>query len=356
LRRVTTLVAATAAATLALAACSGSGSGTSAATSTGGSSAAGGGTTSVKVGLAYDVGGRGDQSFNDSAAAGLDKAKTDFTLCADCVKELEAANGETDAQKEERLRLLASGGYNPVIGVGFAYAKPLGKVAAEFPDVAFGIIDDESIKAANVTPLVFAENQGSFLVGVIAAQASKSGTIGYIGGVNTPLLQKFEAGYTAGAKAVNPNIKVQVKYLTEMPDFSGFGDPAKGKTVAQGMLDAGADVVYAAAGGSGTGAFEAVAAAKKLAIGVDSDQYLTAAAAVKPVIVTSMLKRVDVAVYSFVKGAVEGKPLTGVQRFDLKADGVGYSTSNEAVKPYVAKADEFKAKIISGEITVPEKP
>jgi basic membrane protein A len=305
------------------------------------------------VGLAYDVGGRGDQSFNDSAAAGLDKAKTDFGIE---VKELEAANGETDAQKEERLRLLADGGYNPVIGVGFAYATALKKVAVEFPDIKFAIIDDSSITADNVTNLIFAENQGSFLVGVIAAQASKTGSIGYIGGVNTPLLQKFEAGYTAGAKAVNPSIKVAVKYLTEPPDFSGFGDPAKGKTVAQGMLDAGADVVYAAAGGSGTGAFEAVAAAKKLAIGVDSDQYLTAAATVKPVIVTSMLKRVDVAVYNEIKAAVDGKPLTGTQTFDLKVDGVGYSTSNEAVKPFTAKADEYKAKIISGEITVPEKP
>lgn len=351
MRRVTTFVAVLATATLALTACGG-GSGTDAGAS--GSASASGASTSMKVGLAYDVGGRGDQSFNDSAAAGLDKAKAEFAGLE--VKELEASNGETDAQKEERLRLLASGGYNPVIGVGFAYATALKKVAAEFPDIKFAIIDDSSITAANVTNLVFAENQGSFLVGVIAAQASKTGTIGYIGGVNTPLLQKFQAGYAAGAKAVNPAIKVQVKYLTEPPDFTGFGDPAKGKTVAQGMLDAGADVIYAAAGGSGTGAFEAVAAAKKLAIGVDSDQYLTAAATVKPVIVTSMLKRVDVAVYNEIKAAIDGKPLTGTQTFDLKVDGVGYSSSNEAVKPYTAKADEFKAKIIAGEITVPEKP
>ena len=361
MRRVTTLVAVAATAALALAACSSSSSGsTSTSPSAGASSAAsssapaGGAATKVKVGLAYDVGGRGDQSFNDSAATGLDKAKAEFKGLA--VKELEATQGETDAQKEERLRLLADGGYNPVIGVGFAYATALKKVAAEFPDIKFAIIDDDSIKAPNVTPLVFAEQEGSFLVGVIAAQASKSGSIGYIGGVNTPLLKKFEAGYAAGAKAVNPAIKVQAKYLTEPPDFSGFGDPAKGKTVAQGMLDAGADVIYAAAGGSGSGAFEAVAAAKKLAIGVDSDQYLTAAAAVKPVILTSMLKRVDVAVYNEIKAAVDGKPLTGTQTFDLKVDGVGYATSNDAVKPFTAKADEFKAKIISGEIKVPTAP
>jgi basic membrane protein A len=346
-RRAMTLVAVVATAALSLAGCGGGSEGGSATGAASGSGA----KSSLKVGLAYDVGGRGDQSFNDSAAVGLDKAKAEFGAQ---IKELEATSGETDAQKEERLRLLASGGYNPVIAVGFSYAAPLKKVAPEFPEVKFAIVDDSSITAGNVTNLVFAENQGSFLVGVVAAQASKTGSLGYIGGVNTPLLKKFEAGFTAGAKAVNPGIKVQAKYLTEPPDFSGFGDPAKGKTVAQGMLDAGADVIYTAAGGSGTGAFEAIAAGKKLAIGVDSDQYLTAAAAVKPVIVTSMIKRVDVAVFNEIKSVVDGKPLTGTQTFDLKADGVGYSASNEAVKPFTAKADEFKAKIISGEITVPD--
>ncbi|HVN13267.1 MAG TPA: BMP family ABC transporter substrate-binding protein, partial [Kineosporiaceae bacterium] len=131
---------------------------------------------------------------------------------------------------------------------------------------------------------------------------------------------------------------------------------AKGKTVAQGMFDAGADVVYAAAGGSGAGAFEAASASKKLAIGVDSDQYLTAPAAVKAVILTSMLKHVDVAVYDYIKADASGTPLRGTQRFDLKADGVGYSTSNSIVQPYTAKADEYKQKIISGQIQVPEKP
>ena len=355
MRRVTKLVAVAASASLLLAACGGSGSST---TSTGTASA---GSTSaaaksdIKVGMAYDIGGRGDQSFNDSAAAGLDKAKSEFGVTT---KELEAASGETDAQKEERLRLLAQGGYNPVIAIGFAYANALKKVAAEFPDINFAIVDDSSFTAANVANLVFAENQGSFLVGAIAAQASKSNNVGFIGGVNTPLLQKFEAGYTAGVKAVKPDAKVQVKYLTEPPDFSGFGDPAKGKTVAQGMLDSGADVVYAAAGGSGTGAFQAVQAkgAGNWAIGVDSDQYLTAAAALKPFILTSMLKHVDVSVYDMVKSAVDKKPLTGKQTFDLKVDGVGYSTSNAAVQPFTAKADEYKKQIVDGTLTVPEKP
>ena len=175
--------------------------------------------------------------------------------------------------------------------------------------------------------------------------------------MNTPLLQKFEAGYTAGAKAVNPSIKVQVKYLTEPPDFSGFSDPAKGKTVAQGMLDAGADVVYAAAGGSGAGAFEAVAAAKKLAIGVDSDQYLTAAGGREgrhPDLDAQARRRRRLQLHQGRR--VDGTPLTGTQRFDLKVDGVGYSTSNPAVQPYTAEGRRVQAKIISGEITVPDKP
>ena len=353
MRRVTKVLALAATAALALSACGSSSGGSSTSTTSGSAGASSSAAKKLKVGMAYDVGGRGDQSFNDSAARGLDKAKSELGVET---KELEASQGETDAQKEERLRLLAQGGYNPIVAVGFAYATALKKVAADFPDTSFAIVDDDSITAKNVTPLVFAENQGSFLVGVIAAQAAKSGNIGYIGGVNTPLLQKFEAGYTAGAKAVNPTIKVQVKYLTEPPDFSGFSDPAKGKTVAQGMFDAGADVVYAAAGGSGAGAFEAASASKKLAIGVDSDQYLTAPAAVKAVILTSMLKHVDVAVYDYIKADAGGTPLRGTQRFDLKADGVGYSTSNSIVQPYTAKADEYKQKIISGQIQVPEKP
>ena len=210
------------------------------------------------------------------------------------------------------------------------------------------------MKADNVANLVFAEEQGSFLVGAAAALKTKTDHVGFIGGVEVPLIQKFEAGFVAGAEAVNPDIKIDVKYLTQAPDFSGFGDPAKGKVAAEGMFDAGADVVYHAAGGSGGGVFEAAKAAGALAIGVDSDQYLTAAPEVKDVILTSMLKRVDVAVYTTIKAAVEGSPLTGVQTFDLKVDGVGYSDSNPAVADFTAKTEELKAEIIAGTITVPD--
>ncbi|MGQ0838334.1 BMP family lipoprotein [Actinokineospora sp.] len=334
---------------LGLAACgSDTGTGTGSGSTSGGNAPA---AATVKVGLAYDIGGRGDQSFNDSAARGLDKAKAEFGIE---IKELEAAAGETDAQKEDRLRQLAEGGYNTIIAVGFAYGPALTKAAADYPEVKFALIDSEDATGANIANLVFAEQEGSFLVGVAAALKSQTGNVGFIGGVNVPLIQKFEVGFTAGVKAVKADATVQVKYLTQPPDFTGFNDPAKGETAANGMFDAGADVVYAAAGGSGNGAFKAAKAKGKLGIGVDSDQYnLPALADVKDVIITSMLKQVDVAVYDFIKSVKDTKFAAGSKVYDLKADGVGYSTSGGKVDDIKAKIDEYKAKIISGEIKVP---
>jgi basic membrane protein A len=308
----------------------------------------------VKVGLAYDVGGRGDQSFNDSAAAGLDKAK-DEGVIADS-QESEAEDGEAESAREERLRTFADAGYDPIIAVGFAYESAVTKVAAEYPEVHFAIIDSENVKADNVANLVFAEEQGSFLVGAAAALKTETDHIGFIGGVETPLIQKFEAGYEAGAQAVNPKIKIDVKYLTQAPDFSGFADPAKGKTAAQGMYDNGADVVYPAAGGSGGGVFEAAAEANAKAIGVDSDQYKTADPSVKDVIMTSMLKNVDVAVFNYLQQAADGEFPTGVTRYDLKADGVGYSTSGGFIDDITDKLDDYKQQIVDGQITVPTEP
>jgi len=348
--RGTALVAVAAAGVLLLSAC-GSSSDTGSTPAPSGTGAA---TSSIKVGLAYDIGGRGDQSFNDSAARGLDKAKAESGFE---VKELEAAQGETDAQKEDRLRQLAEGGYNPVIGVGFAYAKAIGAVAKDNPDVKFAIIDDFTAgtdDGPNIANLTFAENEGSFLVGVAAALKSKTGNVGFIGGVNTPLIQKFEVGYTAGVKAVKADATVQSKYLTQPPDFTGFNDPAKGETAANGMFDAGADVVYAAAGGSGGGAFKAAKAAGKLGIGVDSDQYnLPAMAEVKDVIITSMVKEVDLAVYDFVNSVKDGKFAAGNKIYDLKAGGIDYSTSGGKIDDIKTQIDAYKAKIVSGEIKVP---
>jgi basic membrane protein A len=337
------------AAALALSACGSSDEGGT----SGGSSASTSSGKTVKVGMAYDVGGRGDQSFNDAAAAGLDKAKAE--LGAD-TKEAAAVTGEPESAREERLTQLIDAGYSSIVAVGFAYAEAVGKVAKANPDVHFAIIDDASdaSKGSNVAQLTFAENEGSFLVGAAAALKSKTGHIGFVGGVQVPLIKKFEAGYKAGAQAVNKSIKIDVKYLTQPPDFSGFGDPAKGKTAAEGMYQAGADVVYHAAGGSGAGVFNAAKAAGKMAIGVDSDQAANPQlAAVKDVIITSMLKKVDVAVYDFIKAESSGSFQAGNKVFDLKAGGVDYSTTGGKVDDIKAKLDAYKQDIISGKITVP---
>ena len=352
MRRMLSLTSALLAGALLVAGCGGGTNTASTSPSpTGGASSAAGGS-SLKVGLAYDIGGRGDKSFNDAAAAGLERAKAEFGVQA---KELEARPGETEAQKEERLRLLAQGGYNPIVAVGFAYAGAVKKVAAEFPKTSFAIVDDASFQAPNVASLVFAEEQGSFLVGVAAALKSKTGHVGFIGGVNTPLLQKFQAGFDAGAKAAKPSIKIEDTYLTQPPDFTGFQDPAKGKIAAQGMYQRGVDIIFAAAGSSGLGVFQAAKDAGALAIGVDSDQYNTVDATLKPVVMTSMIKKVDVAVYDFIKSVVDGSPLTGVHTYDLKAGGVDYSTSGGQVNDIKSQLDNYKQKIISGEIIVPDK-
>jgi basic membrane protein A len=350
-RRVTKLLALAASAALALTACGSSDSGGS--STTGGAGASSSSAGKLKVGMAYDIGGRGDKSFNDSAARGLDKAKSELGVET---KELSATQGESDADKEARLRLLAQGGYNPVIAVGFLYATALKKVAAQFPKTTFGIIDSSVEGANNVTGLTFAENEGSFLVGAAAALKTKTGNVGYIGGCLIPLLQKFEAGFTAGAKAVKPDIKVQVKYLSNPPTCKGFNDTAAGTEAANGIYDAGADIIFTAAGGSNTGVFQAAKAKNKLAIGVDSDQYLSASPDLQPVIMTSMLKRVDVAVHDFIKSAQQGSPLTGVQVFDLSKDGVGYATSGGKVDDIKTKLDDYKQQIISGKIKVPTTP
>jgi len=341
------IVAVASVAAMALAGCG------SSTTSTSGASGSTSAAKAMKIGMAYDVGGRGDQSFNDAAAAGLDKAKADLGVVT---KEATAVNGEAESAREERLQQLIDAGYKDVVAVGFAYAPAVKKVAAANPDAKIALIDSTDATGPNIENLTFAENQGSFLVGAAAALKSKTGNIGFIGGVNTDLIKKFEAGYVAGAKAVNPAIKIQVKYLTQPPDFSGFGDPAKGKTAAEGMYQQGADVVYAAAGGSGGGVFTAAKAVGKMAIGVDSDQALTAPAAVRDVIITSMLKKVDVATYDFIKSLTEGKFVAGTKVYDLKVGGVGYSTTGGKIDDIKAKLEAYKQQIIDGKIVVPTKP
>ena len=316
--------------------------------------------SALKVGVSFDVGGRGDASFNDAAAAGLDRAKAQLGVVDS--KELTAAIGESEDATAGRLRQLVAGGYNPVIGVGFKYEPAIEAVAPSSPNVKFALIDSTAKGVPNVTPLVFAEEQGSFLVGAAAALKTKTCHVGFVGGVQTPLIQKFEAGFKQGAKAVTPGIKIETSYLSQAGDLSGFNDPAKGQEATKGELDAGADIVYAAAGASGAGAFRAIKAAstaqnQKWGIGVDSDQYNDKTLAdVKDVIMTSMIKRVDVAVYDYI-AAVAGNNLASIPKvFDLKVDGVGYATSGGFVDDIKSQLDAYKAQIVSGAVQVSTTP
>ena len=307
------------------------------------------------IGIAYSLGGRDVPGFNQLAYIGvkpiLDKNKS--------LKLIESQDNPTatDDQRAERLRLMAKRGANPIVVVGFTYASALGKVAKEFPNIQWGIVDDSSVQAPNVQGIVFKEEEGSYLVGLAAAMTTKTGRIGFIGGVNTPLIAKFEAGYIAGAKAINPNIKVQSTYISNFPDFSGFNDPAKGYEAAKGMYQNGADVVYAAAGGTGTGMHKAASELKKWSIGVDADEAMYPAhAAYKTTILTSMLKRVDIGVRGFVNDALAGKKTAGIKTWGYKQGGVGYTTTGGYLKGITDVINNYGSQISSGKVVVPTDP
>ncbi|MFC9062247.1 BMP family protein [Streptomyces sp. NPDC057074] len=340
--RITVAGAATASLALALSACGGT------------STSSGSGSDGDKgLAIAYDVGGKGDQSFNDAAYAGLEQAKKEFGYET---ADVEPTDGETDADKEQRLVSLAKQGHNPVVGVGYAYAAAIKNAAEKYPDTTFGIVDDATIESKNVADLVFNEEQASYLAGVAAAKTTKTDTVGFVGGVDIPLIHKFQAGFAQGVKDTDPKVKVLSQYLTQTAEEGGFSSPDKGKTAAEGQIEKKADVVYAAAGLSGQGVIEAAAAKKIWAIGVDSDQYKQEALAkYKDYILTSATKDVAKAVYNLAKSVEDGKPETGIVRGDLKSGEVGLSDSN----PKFADDAELQAaiktakeKIISGEIKV----
>ena len=317
------------------------------------------------VGLLFDVTGRGDRSFNDAAAAGLDQAEAELGATGT------ESTPSSDADRAERLAGLVDAGNDLVIGVGFLWGPAISASAVEHPDQLYGLIDetarddqgtpddfeDDTI-LENVASIRFAEEEGSFLVGAAAALKSQSGTIGFIGGVETDLIKKFEAGYVAGAEAVNTDIEILIQYITQPPDFTGFNDPARGKEIAASMYEEGADVIYSAAGGSGLGAFEAAADAGEpgevWGIGVDSDQYNLVDATLQPYILTSMLKKVDLAVFETISALTEGEFRGSEQRFDLASGGVDYSTSGGFVDDIADQLDDFKQQIIDGEIEVPD--
>ncbi|GAA2784631.1 BMP family lipoprotein [Streptomyces showdoensis] len=314
-------------------------------------------TGATKAAIAYDIGGRGDQSFNDAAYEGLKKAEDELGVKG---AEAEPSEGEGDADKVQRLTALARAGNNPVIGVGFAYAPAIEKVAKAYPKTTFGLIDDTSKTGPNIANLVFNEEQGSYLAGVAAAKASKTGKVGFIGGVEVPLIKKFEAGFVQGVKATNPKAEVLTQYLTQPPNFDGFSKPDLGKAAAQGQLDKGADVIYAAAGLAGSGAIEATSKAGKWAIGVDSDQYnQKGLAAYKANILTSVTKDVSDSVFNLIKSVKDGKPQTGEIRYGLATDGVGLADSNPEYKKMtdlIAAVEKAEKDIVDGKITVKTTP
>ncbi len=318
------------------------------------------------VGLVFDIGGEGDQSFNDSAAAGLARAEAELGVATSKV------SPNDDGSNRAELLQLQSDASDIVIAVGFLFEADAAAVGTANAATNFGVIDSSMLDfsgdapapyADNIAGLVFSEEQGSFLVGAAAALKSETGKVGFIGGVCCfGLIEKFEAGFIAGAKAVNPDIEIVSEYITEFPNFDGFNDPASGRETALAIFDSGADVIYHAAGGTGTGMFEAAklvsedTGSKVWGIGVDSDQYNTVGAELQEYVLTSMLKRVDTAVFEIINAHIDGTFGSGEQRYDLSVDGVGYSTSGGFVDDIVDTLEDFKAQIIAGDIVVPTDP
>ena len=304
-----------------------------------------------RVGLVFDVGGRGDKSFNDAAYAGLERAKAELGID---FSTLETGEG-TD--REAAMRQLAAGGSSLVIGVGFLFSDDIKALAQEFPKVKFACVDftvkEGEALPPNLVALKFKEEEGSYLVGALAALLTHTHKVGFVGGMEIPLIKKFEAGYTAGVHAIDPKDEVLVKYAGTTG--TAFKDPTKGKELALAEYHAGADIIFHASGSTGLGVFEAARELKKLAIGVDSDQYDEAPG----VVVTSMIKRVDNAVFDTIKELSEGRWTGGVRQFGLAEKGVGwvYDERNRAQIPDRVKTvvDSLEAEIIAGRIAVPNQ-
>jgi basic membrane protein A len=297
----------------------------------------------VHVGIVFDSGGKDDRSFNAAAWEGVKRAKRDFPIV------LRDAEPGDPTSLEPALRAFAERGYDLIIGVGFAQTPIVEQVARDYPKLQFAIIDGVS-ELPNVASLVFKEHEGSYLVGMIAARAAKSGVIGFLGGMDIPLIHRFETGYEEGAHAVDPRLRVLQNYVgvTE----SAWNNPGKGKEIAVAQIGKGADVIFTAAGNSGLGAFDAAEQYGKRVIGVDSNQNW-----IKPgYVLTSMVKRVDNAVYQIVSDRVRGAFRGGIHVYGLENDGVGYAMdeyNRKLVPPAVlAEVEAAKAKIIRGEIKV----
>ena len=291
--------------------------------------------------LIYDLGGKFDKSFNESAHNGATRWAEET---GNSYAEVEL---QSDAQREQALRRFAEAGNNPIVTVGFSFMTPLEEIATDYPDTKFVIIDGV-VDQPNVRSVIFNEHEGSYLVGQMAAMASESGTVGFIGGMDIPLIRKFACGYAQGAQAVNPDITVLSNMTGTTP--AAWNDPVKGSELTQAQISQGADVIYAAAGGTGIGVLQTAADQDILSIGVDSNQnYLQPGK-----VLTSMVKRVDNAVYDAFEAGTDIE--TGINVMGVNNEGVGIAVDehNEALvtEEMTAAVEDAKAKIASGEIEV----
>ena len=312
----------------------------------------------IRVGIVFDIGGKNDRSFNAAAWEGVKRAQQDLDIC---LYDVEPGN---PTSIEPAMRAFAEKNFDLIIGVGFAQGPIMQKVATDYPNIKFAIVDgvifedDGKTPFQNVADLVFREHEGSYLVGMIAASKSKTGTLGFLGGMDIPLIHKFETGYEEGARSVNPKIQIIENYVGVTD--GAWNNPGKGKELSLAQIEKGADVIFTAAGNSGLGAFDAVeqygrdekGQARKYVIGVDSNQNM-----VKPgFVLTSMVKRVDNAVYDVVKEVLDGKFQGGFHAFGLDKDGVAYAMddNNKGLIPddVIKKVEEARTKIGSGEIKV----
>ena len=297
----------------------------------------------AEPGLVIDLGGKFDKSFNESAYTGAQR------WAEETGEDYRETELQSEAQREQSMRRMAESGANPVVVLGFANASTLEKVAPDYPETNFAIVD-AVVEQPNVQSIVFTEHEGSYLVGMLAAMASKTGTVSFVGGMDIPLIQKFACGYAQGVKAVDPDAQIVVNYTGTTP--AAWNDPVKGGELTRAQISQGSDVVYAAAGGTGVGVLQTAADQGVMSIGVDSNQNYMHPGSV----LTSMLKRVDNAVYDVFKSGDEGTFEPGVKVLDLGAEGVGYAVdeNNEALitDEMRAAVDEARQQIIDGEIEV----
>ncbi len=315
-----------------------------------GSGAGWGPNAGVRVGLVFDVGGRGDKSFNDAAYRGLTTAQRELGVT---VEFLEPASSE---DREAAMRLFAARGFDLVVGVGFIFSSDVDRVARDFPRTRFACIDyapPPDGPPANVAGLVYRDEEGAYLVGAAAGLLSRTRHVGFVGGMLTPLIRKFEAGYAAGVRAVCEGCVVHPAYVGATPD--AFRDPAKGKALAMAEIAAGADVIFHASGSTGHGVFEGAREAGVLAIGVDSDQY----AEMPGTVATSMIKRADVTVVETVRSVVERRFQGGMRVFGVAEGAIDYvhEGPHAAALPaeLVARVDAIKAEIAAGHVVVPRE-